>query len=565
MKNISKIFTCSSCLIEAVKLKLFFILFLIFVFISTPDTIWALASNNVSLDSNIYLYIDKLVAFGLIKGDIKGIKPYSKSEVVRLLKEAESNLSNVDAGAQIYAERIIKELKELIPREVSLREKPDASPFLDFNPFSSSRYRYVYVNGSPRSFERPVHDPGGDGVFGIGSGLRPDNPYPSPVLQHGTEGTPFFANNNGISYLEGHNTEFLFSSEFYLKSFATALFEPLFINSTFNDSTSLLLNKGYVKLGGSGLELEVGRDENWLGFGYRGNITLTNNARNFDLIKLSSPEPLHLKYIGDIKYSLIFSRFDKTVTNGEERQPYFVAAKVSVKPTENMELGINLGRQQGGPGVNNSIGDNIRGLIGGTNADNSNSVAGVELRIRLPYLRNTEVYGEYSGEDTASFWPIVESYVAGVFIPRLTSDGKNDFRFEYFLGNAILYTNSTFQEGYLYRGMPIGHSQGGATEEFFSRYTHWFSLRNRVAIEYVHSERGNLGRVKVNSSGVFDQNGDFQRVERRNAGRVLWTLPLNSNSDIGLMYGYEHINNFNLVSDRNQINQVFNIDITYRY
>jgi hypothetical protein len=51
------------------------------------------------------------------------------------------------------------------------------------------------------------------------------------------------------------------------------------------------------------------------------------------------------------------------------------------------------------------------------------------------------------GEDTAAFWPIVESYVAGIFVPCLTADGRNDFRFEYYLGNAILSTNSTFPQG----------------------------------------------------------------------------------------------------------------------
>ena len=69
-----------------------------------------------------------------------------------------------------------------------------------------------------------------------------------------------------------------------------------------------------------------------------------------------------------------------------------------------MVLGLNLGRQVGGPGVDNSFGSLLRGFIGGTNSDNSNSVAGLELRFRIPWLANTEVYGEFSGEDAAAFW-----------------------------------------------------------------------------------------------------------------------------------------------------------------
>ena len=52
--------------------------------LAVPYT-WALASNNIPLDSPLYLYLDKLAGFGLIATDIKGIKPFSKAEAARLL------------------------------------------------------------------------------------------------------------------------------------------------------------------------------------------------------------------------------------------------------------------------------------------------------------------------------------------------------------------------------------------------------------------------------------------------------------------------------------------------
>jgi hypothetical protein len=326
------------------------------------------------------------------------------------------------------------------------------------------------------------------------------------------------------------------------------------------------LNKGYLKLGGGGLELEVGRDANWLGTGYRGAITMTDNARNLDIVKISSPEPITSKYLWDLKYALIVSRLDDTVISGQDRRPYFLAAKLSFLPKPNVEFGLNYGKEFGGPGVNNSASAYFKGIFGGTGSDNTNNLAGMELRLRMPFLRNTEIYGEFSGEDSASFWPIVESYVAGFFVPRLTSDGKNDLRFEYFLGNRILYTSGTFPEGYLYRGMPIGDSQGGAAEEFFVRYSHWFSIRNRLALEYYHTERGNLGRVPVNSSGQVDlQNGVLQAVERKNSVRTFWDLPLHGEFDLQLMYGWERIHNLNLMEGVDRTNQIFKMDVSYRY
>jgi hypothetical protein len=529
----------------------------------SANSVFALSSPNIPLDSPIYLYIEKLSGFGLVTGDIKGIRPYSKSEAARLLLEAEDRLAT--GSYPPLAGEIAARLRELLPREAALYREPQTAAKFDYTPLASARLRYVYLDGAPRSYFRAVNDPGDDGVFGIGHGLRPRNPYPAPTQQRGSEGTPLFENNDGVIYHSGNNLDLKASGEAYLGSKASLLVEPMLLWSEHGDTATLRLNRGYLKLGGEGAELEVGRDENWLGLGYRGAITLTNNARNFDQIKLSSPEPIASRYLWDLKYTLIVSQFDKTVTDGQERQPLFVGAKLAMKPTRNSEFGINLGRQVGGPGVNNSVGDTLRGLIGGTSADNSNSVAGFELRFRFPWLGNSELYGEYSGEDSAAFWPIVESYVAGFYIPGLTAGGRDDLRFEFFQGNQILYSNSTFPAGYLYHNLPIGHSQGGATREFFLRYSHWFSVRDNLALECYRTSRGDFGRLPVDATGRFDATGAMQAIERKVALRAFWTLPMAGDWNALLMYGWERIDNFELRQGETRTNNLIRVEASYRY
>lgn len=516
----------------------------------------AFSSANIPLDSPIYLYLEKLSGFGLIGSDIKGIRPFSKAEAARLLLEAEKSLSERKEDPPPFITKLILRLSELIPREVRLLSDPGTAPkTFDYRLLSGLRLRSVWLDGVPRDYLRQVHDPGGDGVFGIGSGLRPANPYPSPATQRGSEGTPLSENNNGVIYRRGFNGELRWAAEGYLGGVATALIEPDLRADA--DGFHADLNRGYLKLGGGGLELEAGRDENWLGLGYRGAITLSSNARNFTIVKLSSPEPLDVawirRYLGEVKYSLVASRFERTNTAGVVRQPWFYAFKLSAKPTGNLEVGFNLGRQVGGPGVANSFGNTMRGLIGGTSADNSNGLAGFEVRYRIPWLRNSELFGEFSGEDVAAFWPIVESYLAGFYIPRLTADGRNDLRFEFFQGNQILYTNGTFPEGYLYRNLPIGHSQGGATQDFFFRYSHWFSVRNNLALEYFYTNRGMVSRMPG------------QAIERKHAVRVFWSLPLTNTIDTLLGYGIERVSNLNLVDGVERTNQLLKIDLRYRY
>ncbi|GFO59328.1 hypothetical protein GMST_16530 [Geomonas silvestris] len=538
------------------------VLLIVVAFLAFTGRAFALSSPNVPLDSPIYLYLEKLSGYGLITSDFRGIRPFSRSEAARLLKEAEANLPS-GAYPELAGELVLR-LRELLPRESDLYGHEEKAPRFD-TAIGTAKLRYVYLDGQPRSYYRAVNDPGNDGAFGIGSGLRPPNPYPAPIQQRGSEGTPLFENNEGVVYRSGSNLDLRASGEAYLGA-QTALFvEPMLLWSEKDDDTRLRLNKGYLKLGGKGLELELGRDENWLGPGYRGTLTLTNNAKNFDEVKLSSPEPVQTRYLWDLKYDLIFSRFEKTTTGTATRQPFFIAFKLSMKPTENFEFGINLGRQAGGPGVPNGPADTLRGLVGGTSSDNSNSVAGIDLRYRIPWLRNAELYGEYSGEDSAAFWPIVESYLAGFYIPRLSASGKDDLRFEYLRGNQILYTNSTFPEGYLHYNLPIGHSQGGGAQEFFLRYSHWFSPRNNLALEAFRTSRGDYGRITVDPSGSFDPNGVMQAIERKYAVRGFWTFPVKGELSALVMYGREWIDNFELRSGVFRSNQLVRAEMRYRY
>lgn len=516
---------------------------------------YALSSANIPLDSPVYLYLEKLAGAGLVASDIKGLKPFSKAEAARLLLEAEHNLSSGDRAPSGLLTELIRNIRELIPRESSLLENPTRRPqLLDFNPASSLSLRYVYLDGAPRDYNRTSWDPAHQSAFGfIGGDLRPLG-NGGPIRVTGTEGTPLLENNNGIVYRKGNSGELRWAAEGYFSDVATALLEPVVLAT--GDDAEILLNRGYVKLGGGGLELEAGRDENWFGPGFRGTTTLTNNARNFDLIKISSPEPLQAawvkRWLGDVKYSLIASRFDATdAGTADYRRPYFIGAKLAVKPNAMLEFGLNFVRQLGGPGFTGSPDT----LLGGGNNDHSNTIAGFDVRWRIPGLNNTELYAEYSGEDNAGgVWPIVESYVAGLFAPCLTNACRDDFRFEYFFGSVMLYGDWQFPRGYVYHDMTPGHSQGGAgVQEFFGRYSHWFGVRNRLALEYFYTERGRSYRTAD------------QVMEAKHAGRVFWNLPLYGDIDARIGYGVEKIDNQNLVAGSKRTNHLFTFDLKYQY
>lgn len=534
------------------------VLTVLFILLLVPRLSWGLASNNINLDSHIYTYLEKLSGFGLIDTDVHGIKPFTKAEAARLVIEAEGNISRLKPEEAGLATQIINFVKVLIPREVDLYNQEDSTPVVDFHPVSSARFRYVFLEGRSRNYTRLVSYEGRNGFFGLGH-LEPGFPG-GEVQTGGRESTPLLENNDGINYKEHNNFEFRTDSEFFFTRYLAGLVEPLVLVSGVGTDTFVryMINKGYVKLGGHGLELEVGRDENWFGQGFRGTTILTDNARNLDEIKLSSPEPVDWPWfkrnIGLLKYALVFSRLSRSGEGDNLRQPWFVAAKLSVKPSPDFEVGVNFSRQQGGPNVIQP--GLVKAIFSvGTTNNGSNTLAGIEMRWRLPWrwFRGTTVYWEYYGEDSYVVLPIVESHIAGIYIPRLTSDGRNDFRFEFFYGNPIAYTDYKYPEGYTNKNLIMGHSQGGDTKDYFGRFTHYFSERHTVALEYFHTQRGWIGRLAG------------QAVEEIDGGRIFWSLPLTDDWDVLLNYGYENIRNFNLTKNDNRQDHLVRLDISYRY
>jgi len=118
----------------------------------------------------------------------------------------------------------------------------------------------------------------------------------------------------------------------------------------------------------------------------------------------------------------------------------------------------------------------------------------------------------------------------------------------------MLYGDFQFPRGYVYHDMTPGHSQGGSgVQEFFGRYSHWFSVRNNLALEYFYTERGRSYRMPG------------QVMESKHAGRVSWNLPIIGDVDAKVLYGAERISNMNLSDGVDRTNHLATFELRYRY
>ncbi len=527
---------------------------------------YGIASNNVPLDHWSYGALEKLAGFGLIRSDINGIRPFTRIEVARLVNEALTEKeSKKDLQLPPLIEHFLERFQSEFAEELAVygRGKGSSDAKLVITPVEEVQAKYAYVDGKPRDF---VNFRNYTGQYSkTGSGIV------------ATEGTPLLHNNDGIVYDRGSNLSLQFVSSFRLWDVFSGYVEPLIMvreSATGGRSLAALsdnlvdgklggqdhvdvdLLKGYAKFSVWNIEFEVGRDSMWWGQGSRGSLILSNNAPPLDMIKLSNPTPTilpwYFKYIGPIKYSLFAARLED---DRDFSHPTLGGMSVVIKPHPLFEIGMNATAIFGGSSRSLDFSD----------LDVTNTLSSLHARLRLPFLKNAELYAEYGGEDSmgkGSRWyefPFQDiAYLVGIYFPSITNDGRTDFRFEY-SNNAydrdahhrgFWYGHTIYWSGYTYEQMILGHSMGPDAQDFFVRATHYLRNNLSVGLDYEYMERGlTVGQTEERSHGF--------------GADVAWDL--NQHWSLTLRYGFETISNFDLVAGDDRQNQLLLTGVKYTF
>ncbi len=322
----------------------------------------ASASINVPLNSSLYGDIETLSARGLIKSDLSSTKPFTRSEAGRLLVEAieqaeKEDISTFPAG---LLERMSKDYKD----EISEARTPGSAPDTFIKPVEEFSISYNFL----------------DGPFSI-------------------------CNNKGIDYFDGSNTMVQFQSSGRLWNVFSFYIQPMFIyNQRYNDidgndDTEIRLYKGYVKFAVDDFEIVAGRDSMWWGPGYHGSLLMSNNAKPFDMVKISNPRatllPWIFSYLGPFRYNLLLSRLDDNEhkitdksTGDDLSKPYLYGLRLDFKPHPLVEVGLSHLVLFGGEGRNINFTDFFKIAYSNKNRDGtkleSNQEVAVDLALTIP-------------------------------------------------------------------------------------------------------------------------------------------------------------------------------------
>lgn len=524
---------------------LFFFLSLVF---SGPHLL-AFSSPNVPIDDPVYRDIDKLVGAGLVKDVIYGQRPWSRSEIARMIASAIRNEETFgqpvapeadELSYRLYIQEIINRLKKDYREELSEQK-------IILHPLEELQFDYTLLDSPYRRV------PENNGLGAIDAFINPLVAY-----QEGRH----YVDGNTIGLETTHRAQLTR----YFSLYARPRFEILMPNTGSAD-VNPIVQQLYGKAGYRNFELEIGRDSIEWGQGEFGGILLSNNARPLDMIKLSNPSPLILpwifRYIGPLKGTVFVSNL------GPEREfPYstLVGAKLSLKPVSFFEIGAAQTVVMGGRGAPGPLtfGNIIQELIGarinpysGTNL--SNREMGFDFRFWLPFLRNTQVYLDMQIEDGSSqpsfLFTELTSYHAGIYVPRLWKDGNTDLRLEYRHGSPFFYKHGGFTTGMSLNGRIWGDELGPQSDGIYMSLSHARSEKLMLSSSFHYERRG--GNILSQIS-----NADTRQVititpmpaENRYLWKIKGDYAFNQTLNLALELGYERANSFNFTTGDNRNN-----------
>jgi hypothetical protein len=480
-----------------------------------------MGSPYVPLDSWVYPAMDRLTALGYIHTGFADMRPWTRLECARQIKQAGDALAE-DEAANPEALKLHRQLRTEFARETIL---------LDGGENAEIRVESVYtrsteIAGKPltdgdhfgqtiiNDFGRP-EEQGYNNASGL-SGWAEYGPlavYARGELQHAPSSPALpLAARQAISVAD-------FSR-------IGGLTPPLPVppdtpTSPFSEGRFL---DTYVALNLSDWQLSYGNQSLWWGPSQGGSMMFSDNAAPLRMFRVNRVTPFTLPSIlsvfGPMRLEAFIGQYSgyefidtPTGLAGQygqslHPQPIVHGERISFKPTPNLEIGLSRTTDYGGPGYPLTLHSFLRSVFstGNTLAGNPNKPgarrSGLDFSYRIPGLRNgATFYAEGLAEHdeiTPLLGPDVAAWLAGIYVPRLPKLSKLDFRVEggYTdppnsagdVAHGAFYWDAAWITGFQNAGHLMGNWMGRQSQGAQAWTTYWFTPRNKLQFEFRHQK-----------------------------------------------------------------------------
>ncbi len=486
----------------------------------------------------VYDALEKIVLAGMTDQALLNTKPLSRVEAARIVAQAVRRIQLDQYGDYNYRGYLEEILYQLVQ---------------EFGPELTEM-----------GVKTPLNPEGPPGFFTYDKALD--------HLQVGMDFSSRFqrlVNDFGHTAAKGANASATFDGRIHLGDFLSLYYQPEFTWG--GDSQQARLLSGYGKLNFWNMELAMGRESVWWGPGFRGSMSLSNNAFPLDQVRLSPAEPFRLpwifRYLGPMKITTLVAQLD------EHRD--FPHAKVSglrldLSPSRFVELGFNRMFQFGGRGrPSPSAGQFLKLLFFNQGSDlgvndplQVNNVMSFDVNVRIPdverYIRiarDMSLYLDFGYDDTRGgiLVPKQPGGIVGAYLTGIFGDPKLDLRVEYAQTSTIQFNHFIYLSGFTNRGSVLSHFIGTNGSEIYARVSRWVSPELLLGFQ--------AGRDQIGSPLNLSPSPPLPREGRNFFGSDA-SYRLSDRSSIFLGYEFAKVTNRDFISGKSANEHLFNIQFT---
>jgi hypothetical protein len=519
---------------------------------------WVPRSSNfgspyVPLDSDLYVWIDRLAALGYAPTAYGNLQPWTRIECARITVAAGELLAGEDEKSQ--ARELYAALKVELGPELAEMKGATRPVFR----MESLYERYTGIAGTPLE----------DG-YHFGQTLINDFGRPYGVGSNVVMGASAFASRGSLA------------------AYARAEYQRAGALEPYTDSTQQLIGiidhtgpqlpihtstinrvrvlEAYVAWNFKNVELSIGRQSlNW-GPGRSGSLMFSTNAEPIDMLRLSKTSPWRLpgflSSLGPVRWDAFVGLL---AGHHFPKGPAIQGQKISLKPTPNLEFGFSRTivfrpvtfRQFGRSFA--SVGDNL-GTVPGSSLDVGDRRGGFDFSYRVPGLRKWVVlYSNSLTDDDPSPLAAPQRSIInpGIYLPQIPKIPKLDLRIEApfsdgaattrFAGR-FFYWNAAFHDSYTNNGNLLGSWVGRQGDGLYLLSTYWFSPQRSIAVQL---REANVDRNFIPSGGKI------RDISIRSV------FPIRSNIYLDSFVQYERWN-FPALSQVPASNTAVSVQLTYR-
>ncbi len=521
----------------------------------------AQSAVTVPVGDPLYQDVDRLVDAGLIARIVVGQRPYSRGALARFAAEARSRLDSTSDGTGIAVlQEALARLERRLVHATSVDSAKGATSRVIVAPFDVVRFDALSTDAASR-------------------------PVPSNGL-----GSMEADLNSLTSYREGR--EYPMGSTFGLESQHWLQVGSVSIQAQPRIALSLpregatagafQVESGDLRGVMGNVALTVGREFTLWSQADDAGLLFSENAPALDMIRLASDNPFQLpgafRHAGLVAATLQIADLGSSAANAHSR---LVSYKVSVRPTDVLELGATFENHFGGAGsrspslLNRVIDllpfvDIFRHHADSTDVQ-SDKLIGADGRLRLPMLANATLFGEVALEDfdfhrLGSIFTQDAAYSAGVSVPAIFSPSFSG-RVRYHTTGLRFYEHHLIVDGIAAHRFILGDDLGHDARAFDASLTWRTAPGLLLTISADHEIRSNdeyLGSyINPNLTGLVFQKVSDRPEEVRTRGLLaLRYTPPTGHATVELGGGAERTSNFGFAAVPSRIHGVGNLTIT---